>query len=185
MTALQIQSSVEKRKLQLNKQQRLNYYLPAHAALLIGLGLPVMTVWDWLIDGRIDGVLSGWEIALFSTPWLIGAVLLYKHPIRILELSKVTTPLKVSEIRELLVDLAHREGWTIQNNRKTFMVLKTHPGFTWNWGERITVLFHNDEVWVNSICDPDSDLAFYSSGRNKQNRKLIHEHLSGNRRILS
>lgn len=183
MTALQIQSSVEKRKLQLNRWQRFNHYCSAHAALFIGLALPLITISDWLIDGRIDGVLSGWEIALFSTPWLIGAVLLYWHLIRILELSKVTTRLKVLEIRELLLGLARREGWTIQNNRKTFMVLKTHPGFTWNWGERITVLFHNDEVWVNSICDPDSDPAFYSSGRNKENRRLIHAHLSGNRRI--
>ncbi len=181
MTPLQIRSSVENQKLQLKGQQRFNHHFAAHFALLVGLGLPALTVVDWLIDGRIGVVLSGLEIALFSTPWLVGATLLYRHLVRILALSKVTTPLGVSAIRELLVSLARRERWSVQNNRKTFMVLKTNPGFTWNWGERITVLFQGGEVWVNSICDPNSDPAIYSSGRNRRNRQLIHEFLGGNR----
>lgn len=183
MTPSQILSSVEKQQLQLNGRQRFNHYSTAHFALFVGLGLPMMILGGWLIDARIDFALSKYEVALFSIPSLIVAALLYRHFARILALSKVNTPLGVSDIRELLIGLAEREGWQVQRNRKSFIVLKTHPGFTRNCGERITVLFHGGEVWVNSICDPDSDPAFYSSGRNRRNRQLIHAYSSGNRQL--
>lgn len=182
MTATQIRTSIELQMLHLNRSQRLNHYFPAHASLFVGLCLPGLTLMDWVIDRRIDSVLSFSTVVLFSLPWLLAAVLLYRHLDRVLALSKVTTPLGVPEIRKLLVVLARREGWSTQKNSKTSVVMKTDPGFSWNWGEKITILFYNGEVWVISICDPDFESAFYSSGRNKRNRNLVHQSLTGNRR---
>ena len=185
LTHLRIRSSIERGKLHLTRGQRLNHFFPAFIALLIGLLLPLLMLGDWVVDRRVDSPLSWYGTSLFSAPWLIGGVLLHRHLQKVLTLIKVPTQIALPEARELLVKLADREGWSVQNNRKTYMVFKTHPGFTWNWGEMITVLFHSDEVWINSICDPDSQPAFYSSGRNARNIQLVQEFLSGYRQPFS
>ena len=183
MTAAQIRRSVEKQKLQLNRSQRFNHFLVAHGTLFVGLCLPSIIFLNWLIELRFNSVLSVFQVILFSAPWIVASILLYFYQKRVLSLSKVATPLKVSEIRQILSGLAQREGWSVLNSNKAFVVMKTHPGFTWNWGEKITILFYKEEVWVNSICDPDNEPAVYSSGRNKRNRRLIHQFLSGNRHL--
>ena len=182
MTPVQIKLSIESGKLQLTRQQKFNHYFPAHAALFAGLCLPIFLILDFITDRAIDSPMSFASAALFSLSFLLPATLLYINSVRVLRLTRVDTSLPVGEIRELLVKAASRHGWSVQNNRKTFMVLKTHPGFAWNWGEKITVLFSRGEVWVNSICDPDFNSAFYSSGRNKNNQLMIQQYLSGNRR---
>jgi hypothetical protein len=181
MTAAQIRNSIQTGRLQLSRTQKLNHYFPAHGCLFAGLMVPGITILDFLRDGSLDSVLSLWQVALFSLPWTILSGLLYWHLSRVLLLSRVETVLSVAEIREVCVRLATLKGWSVQNNRKTFVVMKTHPGFSWNWGEKITVLLYKGNVWVNSICDPDFESAFYSSGRNRENRLLIYRFLTGKR----
>jgi hypothetical protein len=182
MTLAQIRNSIQNQRLELSRGQNFNHYCTAHAAAFIALLLPLIVLVDWLRDGQLDSVLTSLEILLFSAIWLLLAVLLYVHLYRIRALLEVHSPLGITEVRKLLTVLAEREGWSVQNNQKTFMLIKTRPGFSWNWGERITVLFPENGMWVNSICDPDATPAIYSSGRNERNKELVCKCLSGSHR---
>ncbi len=57
------------------------------------------------------------------------------------------------------------------------IIAKTHPSiFSGSWGEQITILFDDDRILINSICDPDKKSSVVSMGRNKKNvSKLLEE----------
>jgi len=41
------------------------------------------------------------------------------------------------------------------------------------WGERITIVFDNAQIHINSICDPSKMSSIISFGRNKKNVDAI------------
>lgn len=53
-------------------------------------------------------------------------------------------------------------------------IANTNPGFfSGSWGEQITVLFYQDSVFVNSICDPNKRSSVISWGRNSENEDTL------------
>ena len=42
-----------------------------------------------------------------------------------------------------------------------------------SWGERITIIKQEDELWFNSICDPNSRPSVTSWGKNRNNLNAL------------
>lgn len=102
---------------------------------------------------------------------------IYKLQRRRLKFKSVETNLKRKEINDIIREVALELKWTLESVNENFIVAKTHPGFfSVSWGEQITIIFDQNRVLVNSICDPDKRSSVTSMGRNRKNEmKLMNE----------
>ncbi|MDJ1497635.1 hypothetical protein QNI19_32145 [Cytophagaceae bacterium DM2B3-1] len=68
-------------------------------------------------------------------------------------------------------------GWVPYLMDEEVIIAKTYPRLlSGSWGERITILFDNNKVLVNSICDPDKHSSVVLFGGNEKNEtRLIEE----------
>jgi hypothetical protein len=171
MTPAAIKQSLESGKLALSGWEWFTHFEPAFALAFIASLMPAFSVYDLLTVGEI--VLPDSVPKVFFVATVIpatAAVLLYTYRQRELILTRIDTDRSRQEITTAIVELAGKNDWEVRNKTKRYMVLRTHPRFwSGSWGERMTVLFEKDKVWVNSICDPEKQASVVSMGRNRQN----------------
>lgn len=159
---------------------RLTHFEPVFYLLLLSFVVPFMLGYDWLVYAEpvsLEKSLTTLFLLTFLPITLAAG--LYVFQTRQLRLTRIITSYNLDAIREIVVDAARLNNWEVKNNRKTLMILKTHPSFwSGSWGEQITLLFDERTVWVNSICDPDKRTSIVSAGRNKQNIEILTHALS-------
>ena len=97
---------------------------------------------------------------------------------RRLRFKKFEINLPQEKIYKALTKTAKELNWYFVYGTEDIAVAKRKGGFTTgSWGEQITVIFDNNQVLINSICDPDKWSSIASFGRNKQNVQTLVENL--------
>jgi hypothetical protein len=86
----------------------------------------------------------------------------------------VYSTLDIKQLKKVISDVAKDLDWVTISSNKNVYTAKTFPGFfSGSWGEHITVLFHANTVYINSICDPDKKSSIVSFGRNRKNVQTL------------
>ena len=117
------------------------------------------------------------EIWFMIIPILIG-ILFYRIQRNRLKFKSITTNLTREELDAIIEKVALELEWHPYLIKEKFIVAKTHPGFSsGSWGEQITIIFDENLVLVNSVCDPDKKSSVVSMGRNRQNEKKLLEEI--------
>lgn len=113
------------------------------------------------------------ELSMVIIP-LVLAVIVYLIQKRRLKFRIVQTELSGVQLKEILIKVAKELDWAFIASSKDVYVAKTNPGFfSGSWGEQITILFYQNYVFVNSICDPEKRASVVSWGRNRKNEETL------------
>jgi hypothetical protein len=180
MKASQIRKSIKKRQLQLEGMDKFTHFQSVLYMIFVAAMFPVMMGYEWFRYGEISSPGLTLNTLLMFT--VVPAGLAYGFFIyqnRQLRLTRIITGHSSEEIRSIVVDVAKRNDWEVRNNRRDFMMLKTHPTFwSGSWGEQITLFLDGRDIWVNSICDPEKRASVVSMGRNRENVEILAHALS-------
>ncbi|RWY46025.1 hypothetical protein EPL05_23555 [Mucilaginibacter gilvus] len=102
------------------------------------------------------------------------AVIFYFIQKKRLKFKIVQTTLSAQQLKEVISEVSKNLKWVPMSSSEKTYVAKTFPGFfSGSWGEQITVLFHENTVFINSICDPDKRPSVVSWGRNSENENTL------------
>ena len=66
---------------------------------------------------------------------------------------------------------AHELDWTIESNKKGSTRASRSSNWSGSWGEMITIIKRDNQILLNSICDPNLKSSVISWGWNNRNRK--------------
>ena len=152
-------------RLKLSGMAKFTYFSP-----LIFVGsLPIIGLFVQLFgQGKSDLTL------LIIIPMPLVAFL-YWFQNRSLRYQRIHTTHSAEENFHSVVSLAHRENWKIKTKRTSEFIQAKVQGFpkTLSWGEQVSVQFDGNDVYVNSICDPDERSSISSFGQNTENVESV------------
>lgn len=90
----------------------------------------------------------------------------------------IQTKLNHIQLKKILVQVGKELRWIVISSSKDSCVATTNPGFfSGSWGEQITILFYQDYVFINSICDPSKHPSVVSWGRNNRHEETFIERI--------
>jgi len=177
MTNEQIKYSIETGKLKLGNWDKFTHYNIVVMLFFITAIFIFFLLIDY-IEGTHNLFIEG-EIWFMIIPSILG-LLFYRLQRKRLKFKIINTRLTRKQLYPIIEKVAKELEWIpsvpkIINGK--VIIAKTHPSlFSGSWGERITIIFDEDKVLVNSICDPDRRSSVVSMGRNKMNmNRLIEE----------
>lgn len=120
------------------------------------------------VTGTYTGVMSTQEHLNIGLPWLIPSIILAIIQYRRLNFKRLNRRLKPEEFKSIAEEAGKEMNWTFMKLTKDYAIAIT--GFNWaSWGERITIIRKENEVLINSICDPDNRPSVSSWGQNRKN----------------
>ena len=117
-------------------------------------------------------------LVLSGTPFVISILYYFRQK---KQLKYYIINLKCTEEQILFAYQKTKEElkWIDKKTGKNYFILHTNPGFfSFNWGEEIKIIWNNEKVMINSICDPSSRAAIFSMGRNKKNVIIFKKYLN-------
>jgi len=96
-----------------------------------------------------------------------------------LKLKRIKTSLPIERKLALIFDLAEKLEWRLYFYEEgKAIVFKTDPSiWSGSWGEHITIIFTDQGLLANSICDIDKQPSVVSFGRNQSHLKALIEHI--------
>jgi hypothetical protein len=116
------------------------------------------------------------EIPIIAIVSCGTSLLIYRHQKKMLRFVTIATKLDRAELTKIIETAGHQLNWKPHFIDDQVFIAKTFPGFwSGSWGEQITILFGNEKILINSICDPDNRGSLFSNGRNKKNINLLVE----------
>ncbi len=174
MTNEQIKYSIETGEMKLGNWDKFNHYAIVGFLFII----PALFIFFHLKDyfqGTSRPFREG-EIWFMIIPSILG-LLFYRIQRNRLKFKSINTKLTREELDPIIEKVATELEWIPYVSNKKIIIAKTHPSlFSGSWGEQITILFHKNQILVNSICDPEKRSSVVSMGRNKKNmNRLIEE----------
>lgn len=174
MTNDKIKYGLEKRKLKLSSLEMFSHYGIVGLCFIIPLTFSFFYLKNYFLD--IPKQIKPEWILIPIMFTIIGCLFFYSQNKK-LKFKEVTTNLNKPELNKIIEDVSEDLKWNIHFSNSKAIVVKTDPDFlSGSWGEQITILFDNQKVLINSICDPEGESSFISLGRNKKNEnKLIEE----------
>lgn len=157
---------------QTNRLKLSNWQLFWHYSVIpFILIIPVMSlyyVFEIEVTGTYTGVRSTQELLTVGLPWLIPAIIFAVVQYRRLNFKKLNKHLTPEEFKAIVVQAGQEMNWNFINLTKDYAIAIT--GFSWvSWGERITIIRKENEILINSICDPDNRPSVSSWGQNRKN----------------
>ncbi|MBD1362375.1 hypothetical protein IDJ77_01015 [Mucilaginibacter sp. ZT4R22] len=164
--------SIETQELQLvGLENKLTHYGIVAFLLIIPLVLMVLHSIDYFNSGSTD--YKDGEVWFLFLPSVL-AVIFYFIQKKRLKFKIVKTSLNAEQLKGIINEVAKDLKWVRMSSSTKTYIAKTLPGFfSGSWGEQITVLFYNDTVLINSICDPDRRPSVVSMGRNRENENTL------------
>ncbi len=174
MTEKQKQFSIRNKKLRLSFWDKVSHF----GIVIFLFFIPIISIFVYLkdtVNGTPHQITDG-EIYLFLIPTLL-ALVFYKIQADRLKFKEVHTALSKQELKAIIEKTGNILNWHPKQITDDFIIATTNPSFSsGSWGEQITILFDNNRVLINSICDPDKKSSVLSMGRNKKNvTKLIED----------
>ena len=175
MTNEQIKYSIETGEMKLGNWEKFTHYAIVGFLLII----PTMLIFFHLKDyfqGTSRPFREG-EIWFMIIPSILG-LLFYRLQKKRLKFKHIDTKLTREEIEPIIEKVANELEWIPFVKNKKIIIAKTFPSFfSGSWGEQITILFDENRILVNSICDPKQRSSVVSMGRNKKNMKRLIEEI--------
>ena len=166
-----IKKCIEKNELQLNFWDKISHYWIVIFVLIIPISTVAFKIKDIL--NKTEKPSKEGEIYLFIIPILLS-ILFYLLQKKRLSFKNVETKLNISEIYRIVDKTAIELDWTINQRKNSYLTANTNPIFTsGSWGEQITVIFTENKILVNSICDLNKKTSLVSMGRNKKNEQTF------------
>ncbi|GGF23448.1 hypothetical protein [Flavobacterium limi] len=162
-----IKKCIEENELQLSFWDKISHYWSVIFVLII----PICSITYKIIDviNKTERPSRDGEIYLFVIP-IIVSVLFYILQKKRLSFKIVETKLNIDEVFKITEETANELGWIINHKTKKYLTANTNPKFTsGSWGEQITLIFIENKILVNSICDLNKKSSLVSMGRNKKN----------------
>jgi len=171
MTKEQYDKSIETGELQLTLTNKFNHYsivawlcFPSIFLLLLHLYKKIIGDPAYFADGEIEIIVCTSVLALLFY-WLQKSRLKFK---------KLSINFPAKELMSYLQELCKEWDWTIAYHDNHTVIAKTNVSFfSGSWGEQVTVLFTQNLVLVNSICDLDKKSSLVSMGHNRENVKAV------------
>ncbi len=155
-----IATSIEKRKIHLSRNEKIEHWLSLIflSILLAFIGYPLrgFEAQDW----------SHWF-------WLIlilaGFVLLLRHKLVSPNLEAYRSNLASEEFMLANEAAAIRNGWIVLVNTSDYFSAITQVGWQWD-GIRITAILKGDKIYLNSMVNPSMRSNPFSFGVNQKNK---------------
>lgn len=175
MTEEQIKICINKNKLQLSFWDKFSHYGIVGFLFFI----PSMFIFFHLKDwgyGTTKPFFVG-ELFFLVIPTILG-IMFYKLQSNRLKFKVIQTNLSRQQLDEIIEKVGNELKWYPEKkDNNNIFTAKTHPSFfSGSWGEQITIIFDNNKLLINSICDLDKRSSVVSMGRNRKNvRRLIEE----------
>jgi len=141
--------------------------------------MPAMVLFFHLLDYFQNNPTSfqDGELSIIIIPPIL-AIVVYLIQKRRLRFRIIQTKLNHIQLKKILINVAEELEWEFISSAKEAYVAKTNPSFfSGSWGEQITILFYQDYVFVNSICDPKKRPSVVSWGRNRKNEETLISHI--------
>lgn len=161
----------ETNRLKLTKKQMFWHY----SSVLFILIIPIMnlySIFEIEVTNTYTGVRTTQDHLRAGLPWFVPALLFGLIQYRRLNFQKLKAKLSGEEFKLLAIEAGKEMNWNFTELTNDYAIAIT--GFNWvSWGERITLIRKNDEILVNSICDPDNRPSVTSWGQNRKNINAI------------
>ena len=173
MTEEEIRYSIEKNEVKLTIWEKLNHY----GIVVFQLIVAVLYLTGFIRDHVNKTINSTDEIYIAGLIVLIFiSFLTYKLLRHRLTFNTIETGLKRSELNDIIRKAGIEHKWILVNVNEYSIVARTNPGyFPVSRGERITIIFEQNKVFINSISDPVRTSRFLSMGQNKRNVNRLME----------
>ena len=166
-----IKKCIEQNELQLNIWDKLSHFWSVIFLLFIPIWFIIYKTTDLI--NKTERPSQDGDIYVFGIPILLS-FLLYLLQKKRLRFKIVETNLSIDEIYKVVDDTAKELGWIINKKSSTHLTANTNPKFTsGSWGEQITIIFTENKILVNSICDLNKKDSLVSMGRNKKNEQTF------------
>ena len=184
MTKEQIKYSIETGKMKLGNWDKLTHYGIVGFMFII----PTMFIFFHLkayFQGASKPFQAG-EIWIMIIPSILGLLFYWLQKNR-LKFKSIDTKLTRFELDPVIEKVANELEWIVYVKNKKLVIAKTQPSFfSGSWGEQITILFDENRILVNSICDPSKRSSVVSMGRNNKNmNRLIEEIIKVNHQDIN
>lgn len=104
------------------------------------------------------------------------AVIFYFIQKRRLRFIIIETSLDEIQLTEVINYVAKRQKWQQKSRSKNHYIATcddTSSLFGNHWGERITILYHDNKIYFNSICDPNKKPSVTAWNRNWYHAKIF------------
>lgn len=154
-----------------------------HYSFAIYFGLPVLIFAGYFIFGQLGlfGISSSIDISVAIIPGIILApisLILYFIQRNKLQFQFVATSAGIEETKQLIVEIAKEQSWTVRSFKNNTYTIKTNPGFVnQSWGQHITICLVKGGVLVNSIFDTNKGSWLITFGNNQKNIDNIKENI--------
>ncbi len=166
-----IKKCIEENELQLSFWNKINHFWVVIFALIIPICFTAFKIID-IINKKERPSKEG-DIYVFIIP-IILSFLFYLLQKKRLSFKIVETKLSIDEIYKVVDETAKELGWIINQKTNKYLTANTNPKFTsGSWGEQITIIFAENKILVNSICDLNKKDSLVSMGRNKKNEQTF------------
>jgi hypothetical protein len=166
MTTREIQISKEKQELQLSFWQKTTHYGIVIGILIIPITIIILSVKNRLNESENDFPEN--QLWFIIIPILIS-ILFYLLQKRRLKFKVIDTNLNVIEIKKIITEIEEQRKWIKNKNTENYYTATTYPSFfSGSWGELITIIFAENRIYFNSICNPNEKSSVVSMGRNKK-----------------
>lgn len=180
MTDNQVNHALKTGRLKLSPLDTFAHY----AIVMCFFACPVLFVGLYLrdvIQGTSKLLSSG--VLVFGWVSALLGILFYWMQRRRLKFTPVHTTLPREQLDDAIETVANALEWIPYDIQPSFIIAKTHPSFvSGSFGEQITVVFDQDRILINSICDPDKRSSIVSMGRNRRNVERLVEEVKQARR---
>jgi hypothetical protein len=173
MTEEEYNRSINTKELQLTLAEKVGHFVIVIYSFGFASIFPIIHLSQYF-NGNAKPFKS-YEILIVITLVIIG-FLFYGLQKKRLKFSIVHTKLKIDELERIIEKVGKDLEWIpVSHKHQSFYAITAPDFFSGSLGEKITILFNEDIVFVNSICDLDKRPQITSFGRNKKNVKCFIE----------
>ena len=171
MTKDLIKKSLETGELQLTFWQKEGHFGIVFYVLII----PAFFLFFFIADTNSNN----FDTRKFEIPIIVFvscgvSLLIYRHQRQKLKFVTIATKLDRADLAKIIAKAGEQLEWKLHFMDDQIFIAKTFPGFwSGSWGEQVTIIFDNEKILINSICDPDNRGSFFSNGRNRRNVNLL------------
>ncbi len=174
MVKSDINKNMSYKTILLNFKDKITYYGIAYYSLVISVLFMIGKLVDSLQDNILAIELTGLTLATF--------ILISQN--RKLKFKPIHANLTTKEINSAIYITAKELKWYLIDVGSNYTIAKREGGtFPFSWEEQITIKFNNKEIFVNSLCNPDSTMITLF-GRNKKNIKTFEKNIKKQQAIV-
>ncbi len=175
-----IEKSIETGELQLPFWQKVTHFEIVLWSFGVAVIMPLITLFYEIYDPARNK--NSYGIIWYSLIFVSVGVMFYFIQKKRLKLTLIKANISRRDFDRILEKIRSRYGWRVSTNASKVIVAKT-PFSGKSWGEQVTIIFDGNNLYINSICDPDKQTSVVSFGRNAQNIRLIAKRINNYSKI--